>query len=187
MEKHNEKHEMENNEMENRALTALETKLSFIESMVEAQTMTVEPVDEQEKELKEAMQKVMSAKGLVSCPVPPLFFVKDSGWRETIRQRLVALIECHRPGGNYNIKIHDLEIMEYKTVRNGNTKTQVAVSKETAIAKYIAMLMSDSKDKSEKLIDGSYKITPAKSPASFIIKAPTTKKPTLSISFDMDK
>ena len=85
------------------------------------------------------------------------------------------------------MKIHDLEFKEYKTVRNGNSKTQVEVTKETAIAKYVSALMADSKDTSEKQVDGSYKITPAKNPACFIIKTPTTKKPILSISFDMDK
>lgn len=179
--------EMEKNSLEEQAKTVLEERLSFIESAVEETAHTVEETDKEEQELRAAMKKIMDAKGLVSADVPVLFFTKDTGWRETLRQRLVALIECHKPGATYNVKIHDLEFKEYKTVRNGNSKVQVEVAKETAIAKYVSMLMSDSKDTSEKLKDGSYKITPAKSPACFIIKAPTTKRPLLQIAFDMDK
>ena len=177
----------EKNNLQIQAETVLTEKLSFIESAVEETVLTVDNIDKEELELRAAMKKIMAAKGLVSCPVPVLFFTKDEGWRETLRRRIVALIECHKPGGTYNIKIHDLEFKEYKTVRNGNSKTQVEVAKETAIAKYVSMLMADSKDTSEKLKDGSYKITPAKSPAQFIIKAPTAKKPVLQICFDMDK
>lgn len=178
---------MEKNSLEEQAKTVLEEKLSFIESSVEETVHTAEETNGAELALKEAMKKIMVSKGLVSCPIPPLFLNKEQGWKETIRQRLVALIECHKPGGNYSVKTHDLDIVEYKTVRSGNSKTQVAVSKEAAIGKYVSVLMADSKDKSEKLKDGSYKITPAISPAQFIIKSPTAKKPTLSISFDMDK
>lgn len=179
--------EMEKNSLEEQAKTVLEERLSFIEDAVEETVHTVDNIDKEEQELRVAMKKIMDAKGLVSTDVPVLFFTKDNGWREVIRKRLVALIECHKPGATYNVKIHDLEFKEFKTVRTGNSKVQVEVAKETAIAKYVSMLMADSKDTSEKLNDGSYKITPAKSPAAFIIKAPTVKKPILQICFDMDK
>ena len=177
----------EKNNLQVQAETVLAERLSFIENAIEETVLTIDNIDKEELELRTAMKKIMEAKGLVSCPVPVLFFTKDNGWRETLRRRIVALIECHKPGGTYNVKIHDLEFKEYKTVRNGNSKTQVEVAKETAIAKYVSLLMADSKDTSEKLKDGSYDITPAKSPADFIIKAPTTKKPMLQICFDMDK
>lgn len=177
----------EKNNLQVQAETVLEEKLSFIENAVDEGKHTVEETDEHELKLREAMKKIMQTKGLVSCPIPVLFYTKDTGWREVIRQRIVALVECHKPGGIYNVKTHDLEIKEFKTVRNGNRKTQVEVTKENAIAKYIAALMADSKDKSEKLKDGSYKITPAKSPADFIIKTPTVKKPFLQLCFDMGK
>ena len=143
--------QQEQNSLADQAKTVLEERIAFIQEAVEESVHTVENIDQEELELKAAMAKIMDAKGLVSADVPPLFFNKETGWRETLRQRLVALIECHKPGAAYNVKIHDLEFKEYKTVRNGNSKVQVEVTKETAIAKYIAALMADSKDKSEKL------------------------------------
>ena len=83
----------EKNNLQVQAETVLAEKLSFIESAVAETVHTGEDMDEEELELRAAMAKIMTAMGLVSCPVPVLFFTKDNGWRETLRQ-LVSLLSA---------------------------------------------------------------------------------------------
>ena len=173
-------------EVENTAVVerAEEIKKAAMEaSMVDDHN--VDAVDAEEVALKEAVAKMLKESGLVALCPPSLFLVPEKGWREVLRKRLVAIIKCHKPGATYNIKIHDLDVIEYKTERIGKDKQQVLVSKDAAISKYVSSLMARSKDKSEKLTDGTYKITKAPELALFTIKSPTTKKPRLELCFDM--
>lgn len=169
------------------AETVFETMLATVETAVDSTVHTVEAVDEQEQELKKAIAAMMASRGLVSCNVPILAMETETGWREELRRRFVAIVNCHRPGATVRVKTDDLIIDEEKTVKNGNKKTVVKVSRHDAIGKTVAGWMADSKDKSERLETGKIKLTEAKDPVSFTVKTPTAKKPFLEICFDMNK
>ena len=177
----------EKNNVNVQAETVFETMLATVETAIDSTVHAVEPVDAQEKELREAIQKMMASRGLVSCNVPILAMETEAGWREELRRRFVAIVNCHKPGSTVRVKIDDLIIDEEKTVKNGNRKTVVKVSRHDAIGKTVAGWMADSKDKSERLETGKVKITEAKDPVLFTVKTPTVKKPFLEICFDMNK
>ena len=109
------------------------------------------------------------------------------GWREVVRERIVNIIKVHKPGAVVVVKTSDIEVNEQKSVKNGNSKVSVKVSKEAAIGKLVSAFMAEAKDTSEKMKDGTVKIHKASFEAPYQIKAPTEKKPYLTITFDMDK
>lgn len=162
-------------------------RLDMVQEAVEQELDHVSEVDEQEVQLREVMTKMMASRGLVSAKPTTAMLGKLDGWREVVRERIVAIIKCHKPGAQVQVKISDIEINEEKSVKNGNSKVSVKVSKEAAIGKLVSSLMAEAKDTSEKLKDGTVKINKASFEAPYIIKAPTERKPYLTISFDMDK
>ncbi len=177
----------EKNGLDVQAETVAETTIAVAMQFTVEQSFTVDHIDEQEQALKEQVAKVMKARGLVSTRPAIAMLSPLHSWREQVRNRLNAIIACHRPGASVIVKTDDIEVNEEKAVRSGNRKTVVKVAKEDAIARLVSEFMSDCKDTTEKQEDGSLKVVPAKDMVDFTIKAPSNRKPQLIINFDMNK
>lgn len=160
---------------------------TVVENLLSTALLAVDEENEhtaeiEDESLKAALSAALQARGLVSCPPPLLAMIAGhDGWKETLRQRLIAICKAHKAGATYNIKISDLEIDEVKSVKNGNRKHFIPVDPHTAISKWASTIMSDSVDKTNR---ATQTVIPASNHVSFTLRGPSSRRPTLEISFD---